>query len=94
MQKTTDSLENLENRLENWFTDVESKANGGRTETVPDNRFSNIINKLNSTENNLIEEIAKLKKDLHDNTANKEKDSVGLVEKTHTIFSEVMHCAI
>lgn len=95
MQKAADSLEDLENRLEGWLTDIENKMTevNSRAESTPTQSggFTDILGKLNSTENNLMEEIARLKSDLHNNAARtKEKESNTLMNKTHVIHSEVI----
>lgn len=95
MQKTADGLENLENRLEGWLTDIENKVAevNGHVESTPmrDNSLFDVLGKINSTENNLIEEIARLKDDLHNNaTKMKETESSTLMDKTHVIHSEVI----
>ncbi|XP_043252294.1 golgin subfamily A member 4 isoform X2 [Colletes gigas] len=63
MQKTVDTLENLESRLEGWLTDIESKVsevNNQSTVTAPSvNNDSSVISKLNDTETLLIEKISK-----------------------------------
>lgn len=97
MQKTADSLEDLESRLEAWLTEIENKVAevSNQAEATPTpNNLVDIIGKLNSTESNLIEEMARLKENLHDNTARKDKDSNALMEKTRRIFSEVIYYAI
>lgn len=98
MQKTADSLEDLESRLEAWLTEIENKvaevSNRPEATPTPDNNFIDIFGKLNSTESNLIEEMARLKTSLHDNTAKREKDSSALMEKTRKTFSEVIYCTI
>ncbi|KAH0950863.1 hypothetical protein HN011_008744 [Eciton burchellii] len=97
MQKAADSLEDLENRLEGWLTDIENKVaevNNHAEVTPPQNGLSDILGQLNSTENNLIAEIARLKDDLRDNAAKmKEKVSSTLINKTHIIHSEVQDVA-
>jgi len=94
MQKAADSLEDLENRLEGWLTDIENKVaevNNHAEVTPPQNSLSDILGQLNSTENNLITEITRLKDDLRDNAAKmKEKVSSTLIDKTHIIHSEVI----
>ncbi|XP_018357410.1 PREDICTED: spindle pole body component 110 isoform X1 [Trachymyrmex cornetzi] len=96
MQKTVDSLEDLGNRLEGWLTNIESKVGeiNSRAEvtSAPDN-LSDVLNKLNSIESNLMGEVARFKEGLHNNIAKMNRESVTLMEKTHTIFSEVQHVA-
>jgi len=89
MQKTTDILEDLESRLENWLADINSKINN-RQESAPVLNDNDILDKLNNTESNLIDEITRLKTHLHDNTARMDKKSSVLMEKAHAIFSEVI----
>ncbi|KAL6424935.1 hypothetical protein ACFW04_010068 [Cataglyphis niger] len=91
MQKTMDSLEDLENRLEGWFTDIENKVAeiNSRSETTSNNNFTDILNKLNNIENNSIEGIARLKEDLHNNGEKMNKELITLMEKAHTIFLEM-----
>lgn len=96
MQKTADSLEDLESRLEAWLTEIENKvaevsSNQAEATPTPNNNFVDIIGKLNSTESNLIEEMTRLKENLHDNTSRKDKDSNALMEKARRIFSEVIY---
>lgn len=93
MQKTADSLEDLESRLEAWLTEIENKVAevSNRPEPAPNNNLVDILDKLNSTESNLIGEMARLKEGLHDNTVKRDKDSNVLIEKTRKIFSEVIH---
>lgn len=96
MQKTMDSLEDLESRLEGWFTDIENKVAeiNSRSEhqtITSNNNFTNILNKLNNIENNSIEEIARLKEDLHNNGEKMNRELITLMEKAHTIFSEVIY---
>ncbi|XP_011338102.1 paramyosin isoform X2 [Ooceraea biroi] len=98
MQKTADSLEDLENRLEGWLTDIENKVAevNSRPEATPaqDNGLTDLLGKLNSTETNLMGEIARLKDDMHNNAARmKEKESGSLMDKTHVIHSEVQDVA-
>jgi len=90
MQKTTDILEDLESRLESWLADIDSKINS-RQENAPESNNNDVIDKLNSTESNLIDEIARLKTHLHSNTAKMDKESSALTGKAHAIFSEVIH---
>lgn len=63
MQKTVDSLEDLENRLEGWLTDIENKVseiNSRSDTTLPSFDIpSHIISKLNDTELILIDRISK-----------------------------------
>lgn len=63
MQKTVDSLEDLENRLEGWLTDIENKVseiNSRSDTTLPSfDNLSRIISKLNDTELILINRISK-----------------------------------
>ncbi|XP_031370036.1 nucleoprotein TPR isoform X4 [Apis dorsata] len=63
MQKTVDSLEDLENRLESWLTDIENKVseiNSRSDTTLPSfDNPSRIISKLNDTELVLIDRISK-----------------------------------
>lgn len=95
MQKTADSLEDLESRLEAWLTEIENKvaevSNRSEATPTPNDNLADILGKLNSTESNLIEEMTKLKEGLHDNTAKREKDSNALMEKTRKTFSEVIY---
>ncbi|XP_011261945.1 centromere-associated protein E isoform X2 [Camponotus floridanus] len=97
MQKTTDSLEDLESRLEGWLTDIENKVAeiNSRPEITPisNDNFTDILNKLNKIENNSIEGIAKLKEDLHNNVAVMDRESTVLMEKAHTIFLQVQDVA-
>lgn len=97
MQKTVDSLEDLENRLETWLTNIENKIGeiNNRTEatSVPDSSLPDILNKLSGIENNLMGEVTRYKEGLHNNVAKLNRESVMLTEKTHTIFSEVQHIA-
>lgn len=90
MQKTADTLEDLESRLEGWFADIDNKINN-RQENAPGLNNNDILDKLNNTESNLIDEITRLKTHLHSNTAKMDKESSALMEKAHTIFSEVIH---
>lgn len=94
MQKTVDSLEDLESRLEGWLTNIESKVaeinNRAEVTSAPDS-LSEILNKLSSIESNLIGEVARFKEGLHNNVVKMNRESVTLMEKTHTIFSEVIH---
>nr|XP_012149178.1 PREDICTED: centromere-associated protein E isoform X2 [Megachile rotundata] len=63
MQKTVDALEDLESRLEGWFSDIESKiseANASPTTTSPPTENTSlIVSKLNDTESLLIDKISK-----------------------------------
>ncbi|XP_034183451.1 uncharacterized protein LOC117605823 isoform X2 [Osmia lignaria lignaria] len=63
MQKTVDTLEDLENRLEGWFTDIENKINGANspadTVLLPPENMSQIVSKLNDTEALLMEKMSK-----------------------------------
>jgi len=89
-----DSLEDLENRLEGWLTNIENKVaeiNNRAEITCASDNFSDILNKLNGIENNLMEEVARFKENLHNNVAKLNRESATLMEKTHTIFSEVTH---
>ncbi|XP_011055420.1 PREDICTED: spindle pole body component 110 isoform X1 [Acromyrmex echinatior] len=96
MQKTVDSLEDLENRLEGWLTNIENKVGeiNSRAEvtSAPDS-LSDVLNKLSGIESNLMGEVARFKEGLHNNIAKMNRESVTLMEKTHTIFSEVQHVA-
>lgn len=95
MQKTMDSLEDLESRLEGWFTDIENKVaeinNRSETTLISNNNFTDILNKLNNIENNSIEGIARLKEDLHNNGEKMNRELITLMEKAHTIFLEVIY---
>lgn len=95
MQKTVDSLEDLESRLEGWFTNIESKVaeinNRAETTSVPDSSLPDVLNKLSGIESNLMGEVVRFKEGLHNNVAKMNRESVTLMEKTHTIFSEVIH---
>lgn len=94
MQKTMDSLEDLESRLEGWFTDIENKVaeinNRPETTSTLNDNFTDILNKLNKIENNSIEGIAKLKEDLHNKVSKMDGESILLMGKAHTIFLEVI----
>lgn len=98
MQKTADSLEDLESRLEGWLVDIENKiteVNSRSEKATPsalnDRDLANIFDKLNSTETNLMDELAKLKEGLRDNTAKRERDSTTLMDRARVIFSEVIY---
>lgn len=95
MQKTVDSLEDLENRLEGWLTNIESKIeeinNRAEATSAPDSNLPDVLNKLNGIESNLMGEVARFKEGLHNNVEKMNRESVTLMEKTHTIFSEVIH---
>ncbi|XP_036142603.1 centromere-associated protein E [Monomorium pharaonis] len=94
MQKTVDNLEDLENHLEGWFTNIENKIaeinNRAKVTSVHNSSLPDVLIKLNGIENNLIE-VTRFKESLHNNVAKMNKESVTLMEKTHTIFSEVQH---
>lgn len=94
MQKTVDSLEELENRLEGWLTNIERKIteinNRAEVTSAPDG-LPDVLNKLSGIESNLMAEVAKFKEGLHNNVAKMNRESATLMEKTHTIFSEVIH---
>lgn len=95
MQKTMDSLEDLESRLEVWLTDIENKVaeinSRPETTSISNNNFTDILNKLNKIENNSIEGIARLKEDLHNNVEKMDRESIMLMGKAHTIFLEVIY---
>lgn len=95
MQKTVDSLEDLESRLEGWLTNIESKVTeiSSRAEatSAPDSNLPDVLNKLSGIESNLMDEVARFKESLHNNVAKMNKESATLLEKTHTIFSEVIY---
>lgn len=95
MQKTVDSLEDLESRLEGWLTNIESKVTeiNSRAEatSAPDSNLPDVLNKLSGIESNLMDEVARFKEGLHNNVAKMNRESATLLEKTHTIFSEVIH---
>lgn len=95
MQKTVDSLEDLEGRLEGWFTNIEKKvveiSNRAEATSAPDGSLPDVLNKLSGMESNLMEEVARFKEGLHNNVAKINRESAMLAEKTHTIFSEVIH---
>ncbi|XP_076753038.1 uncharacterized protein LOC143424686 isoform X3 [Xylocopa sonorina] len=62
MQKTADSLEDLENRLDGWFADVENKlsASNSQADILPRfDHLAHMISKLNDTELMLMEKISK-----------------------------------
>ncbi|XP_012223947.1 putative leucine-rich repeat-containing protein DDB_G0290503 isoform X2 [Linepithema humile] len=92
MQKTTDLLEDLESRLETWLRTIADKISN-QQENAPGLNNNDILDKLNNTESNLIDEIARLKTHLHSNTAKVDKESSALTEKAHRIFSEVQDVA-
>ncbi|XP_072766357.1 uncharacterized protein [Anoplolepis gracilipes] len=92
MQKTMDSLEELESRLEGWLTDIENKVAEikNRPETTSNNNnFTDILNKLNKIENDSIEGIAGLKDNLHNNMEKMNRELIPLMEKAHVIFLEI-----
>ncbi|TGZ53630.1 centromere-associated protein E isoform X1 [Temnothorax curvispinosus] len=95
MQKTVDSLEDLEGRLEGWLTNIENKVAevGNRAEvtSAPDGNLPDVLNKLSGIESKLMEEVARFKEGLHNNVAKMNKESATLMEKTHTISSEVQY---
>lgn len=96
MQKTVDGLEDLENRLEGWLTNIEGKVaeinNRAEATSAPDSSsLPDVLNKLSGIESNLMGEIARFKESLHNNVEKMNKESVMLIEKTHTTFSEVTH---
>ncbi|XP_070158533.1 putative leucine-rich repeat-containing protein DDB_G0290503 isoform X2 [Polyergus mexicanus] len=97
MQKTMDSLEDLESRLEGWLTNIENKVaeinSRPETTSIWNNNFTDILNKLNKIENNSIEGIARLKEDLHNNVEKMDRESITLMGKAHTIFLEVQDVA-
>ncbi|KOC63964.1 hypothetical protein WH47_01279 [Habropoda laboriosa] len=63
MQKTVDTLEDLENRLEGWFTDIENKVSEVNTRAdvtlPPVDSISPVVSKLSDVESTLIERISK-----------------------------------
>ncbi|XP_078039836.1 uncharacterized protein LOC144471556 [Augochlora pura] len=63
MQKTVDTLEDLESRLEGWLTDIENKVSEVNTRpivTPPSiDNVSLVVSKLNNTESLLMERISK-----------------------------------
>lgn len=93
MQKTIDSLEDLEGRLENWLTDIENKVAeiNSHPEATSNNNFTIILNKLDKIENNSMEGIVRLKEALHSNVAKMDRESMTLMEKAHTTFLEVQN---
>lgn len=93
MQKTIDSLEDLEGRLENWLTDIENKVAeiNSHPEATSNNNFTIILNKLDKIENNSMEGIVRLKEALHSNVAKMDRESMTLMEKAHTTFLEVIY---
>lgn len=97
MQKTVDGLEDLENRLESWLTDIENKVteanNRAEGASPTQGGFVDILGKLNKTENTLVEEIAALKEGLHDHITKKVRDLSGLMEKAQMVLSEVIFIA-
>ncbi|XP_023288663.1 centromere-associated protein E [Orussus abietinus] len=72
MQKTADALEDLEGRLEGWFTDIENKVSevNTRSPTTPSPEPTSesppdLVAKLNDTEARIGEHIARLESGLH-----------------------------
>ncbi|XP_076661505.1 uncharacterized protein LOC143365317 isoform X2 [Halictus rubicundus] len=63
MQKTVDTLEDLESRLEGWLTDIETKVSEVNARPVatppPVDNVSLVFSKLNNTESVLMERISK-----------------------------------
>lgn len=95
MQKTVDSLEDLESRLEGWLTNIERKIveinNRAEVTSAPNGSLPDVLSKLSGMESNLMEEVARFKEGLHNNVAKVNRESAMLMEKTHTVFSEVIH---
>ncbi|XP_011875150.1 PREDICTED: centromere-associated protein E isoform X1 [Vollenhovia emeryi] len=95
MQKTVDSLEDLENRLEGWLTNIDSKIaelnNRAEVTSAPNGNLPDVLTKLSGMESNLMEEVARFREGLHNNAAKMNKESATLMEKTHTIFSEMQY---
>ncbi|XP_076247524.1 uncharacterized protein LOC143187298 [Calliopsis andreniformis] len=95
IQKTADSLEDLENRLEGWLTDIEGKISEGsaRSDTrLPAiENISAILSKLNSTESLLTDRISKVESALTSETT-KLKESASLhTGRSQALLAEIQN---
>ncbi|CAL7943649.1 unnamed protein product [Xylocopa violacea] len=93
MQKTADSLEDLESRLEGWLTDIENKlsATSSRADTtLPKfDHLARIISKLNDTESMLMEKISKTESLLKSETSKLKEVTNDQSGTTQALLAEI-----
>ncbi|XP_076228588.1 uncharacterized protein LOC116426366 isoform X1 [Nomia melanderi] len=96
MQKTVDTLEDLESRLEGWLTDIENKVSevNARPDVTPSpiDNVSVIVSKLNNTESLLMEGISKTESMLKSETMKLKEisnDQTGTIQALLTEIQDV-----
>lgn len=91
MQKTADTLEDLERRLNNWMSLIESKisqVNNDSSESGSD-RNSQILSKLDESQTTMAKHFDKLETNMKDMNHKIKNEANQLKEKIQTVASEV-----
>lgn len=93
MQKTVDTLEDLESRLEGWLTDIENKVSEVNTRSdiaiPPVDNISLVFSKLNDTESLLMERISKAESVLKSETVELKETTSVQSRTTQALLGEV-----
>lgn len=84
IQKTADTLEDLESRLEGWATEIEAKVVEGTSRAAPPDRSPDIISRIQASEAKLAERLDKLEQGLEGHFAEGSRQ-----ETVHGLLSEV-----
>lgn len=90
MQKTADTLEDLENRLDGWLTSIENKLTevNGHSESKSS---SEILAKLNETQAMIAKQVANFDSSVKDMSHRMRDDANLHKDKIQTVFSEVIN---
>lgn len=94
MQKTVDTLEDLESRLEGWLTDIENKVSEVNTRSdiaiPPVDNISLVFSKLNDTESLLMERISKAESVLKSETVELKETTSVQSRTTQALLGEIL----
>ncbi|XP_043277573.1 kinesin-related protein 9 [Venturia canescens] len=97
IQKTTDTLENLENRLDGWLSGIKAQLSEVHSRPVPmmqppsqnDKTSDMIIAKLNKTETSISGQVARLEFDLDSISVKLKDDSASQRDKIQVVSDEI-----
>ena len=91
MQKTTDTLEDLENRLDGWITSIENKITDVNSQPdLASKSSSEILSKLNNTQAAIAKQVANFESSVKDMNLGMKDEANNQMEKIQSVFSEVI----
>lgn len=93
MQKTVDTLEDLESRLEGWITDIENKISEGNSKSdtmlPPVENVSIVFSKLNDTESLLMKKMSHVESALKSEAVKLKETATVQAGTTQILLTEV-----